>query len=53
MKYDFDEQSLIVTIFEAQDLPSADEGGASDPYIRVMLLPDTKKRYETLVRESR
>ena len=24
-------------------------GGASDPYIRVMLLPDTKRRYETTV----
>lgn len=24
-------------------------GGASDPYIRVMLLPDTKRRYETIV----
>eukprot|EP00112_Aurelia_sp_Birch-Aquarium-sp1_P010756 Seg229.5 transcript_id=Seg229.5/GoldUCD/mRNA.D3Y31 product="Synaptotagmin 1" pseudo=true protein_id=Seg229.5/GoldUCD/D3Y31 len=50
MKYLFEEQSLSITIFEANDLPSADEDtGTSDPYIRVMLLPDTKRRFETLV----
>ena len=52
MKYMFEEQSLSITIFEANDLPSADEDtGTSDPYIRVMLLPDTKRRFETLVRK--
>eukprot|EP00794_Sanderia_malayensis_P012747 gene12747-14053_t len=49
MQYNEIEQSLTVTIFEATDLPSADEEGASDPYIRVMLLPDTKRRFETMV----
>ena len=49
MIYQFQEQNLTITIFEANDLPSADEDGASDPYIRVMLLPDTKRRYETVV----
>jgi len=49
MVYDFQEQNLSITIFEANDLPSADEDGASDPYIRVMLLPDTKRRFETVV----
>ena len=49
MVYDFKEQNLSITIFEATDLPAADEGGESDPYIRVMLLPDTKRRFETSV----
>ena len=49
MVYDFQEQNLTISIFEANDLPSADEEGASDPYIRVMLLPDTKRRFETVV----
>ena len=49
MVYDFQEQNLAITIFEANDLPSADEEGASDPYIRIMLLPDTKRRFETVV----
>ena len=49
MRYDFKDQNLHVTIFEARDLAAADEAGTSDPYIRVMLLPDTKRRFETLV----
>ncbi|XP_057292798.1 synaptotagmin 1-like [Hydractinia symbiolongicarpus] len=52
LEYDVDAESLSVTIYEARDLPSADEGGASDPYIRVMLLPDTKRRYETIVLDA-
>ena len=28
------------------------KGGASDPYIRVMLLPDTRNRRETVVMDS-
>ncbi|XP_065051858.1 synaptotagmin-2-like isoform X2 [Rhopilema esculentum] len=52
MVYDFKEQNLSITIFEATDLPAADEGGESDPYIRVMLLPDTKRRFETSVLDN-
>ena len=48
-EYDFDAETLEVTIFEARDLPAADENGLADPYIRVMLLPNTKQRFETLV----
>ena len=50
LNYDFDTDILSVAIIECKDLPSADEGGASDPYVRIMVLPDTKKRhYETIV----
>ncbi|XP_065667144.1 synaptotagmin-1 [Hydra vulgaris] len=49
LEYDEEAEVLKVTIIEAQNLPAADEGGASDPYIRVMLKPDTRRRYETIV----
>lgn len=34
---------------EAQDVPAKDFSGTSDPYARVMLLPDRKKKFDTKV----
>lgn len=36
-------------IIQAAELPAMDMGGTSDPYVKVYLLPDKKKKYETKV----
>ena len=36
-------------IISASDLAAMDIGGTSDPYVKVYLLPDKKKKYETKV----
>ena len=36
-------------IIQAADLAAMDLGGTSDPYVKVYLLPDKKKKYETKV----
>lgn len=36
-------------MIQAEDLPACDAGGTSDPYCKVYLLPDKKKKYETKV----
>ncbi|KAG7246495.1 hypothetical protein CRUP_018202, partial [Coryphaenoides rupestris] len=33
----------------AAELPAMDVGGSSDPYVKVYLLPDKKKKFETKV----
>lgn len=43
---------LIVGILQAQDLAAMDMGGTSDPYVKVYLLPDKKKKYETKVQRK-
>ena len=47
--YDFDNSQLKICIKEAFDLPAMDLCGTSDPYVKVYLLPDKKKKYETKV----
>ncbi|XP_075982334.1 synaptotagmin-10-like isoform X2 [Anticarsia gemmatalis] len=49
LKYDQDVEALVVKIFEARDLPIKDVTGSSDPYIKVFLLPDRKKKFQTKV----
>lgn len=43
---------LIVGILQAQDLAAMDMGGTSDPYVKIFLLPDKKKKYETKVQRK-
>uniref|UniRef100_A0A8C2YWM4 Synaptotagmin Vb n=1 Tax=Cyclopterus lumpus TaxID=8103 RepID=A0A8C2YWM4_CYCLU len=45
-------EKLIVGILQAQDLAAMDMGGTSDPYVKVFLLPDKKKKYETKVQRK-
>lgn len=40
---------LAVSVLQAEDLPACDAGGTSDPYCKVYLLPDKKKKFETKV----
>jgi len=51
LKYDFNTQTLSVTVCQAMELPAMDMGGVSDPYVKVFLLPDVKglKKFETKV----
>ncbi|XP_041988312.1 synaptotagmin 1 isoform X3 [Aricia agestis] len=49
LEYDFNSNSLSVTVIQAEELPALDMGGTSDPYVKVYLLPDKKKKFETKV----
>ncbi|XP_032452194.1 synaptotagmin 1 isoform X4 [Nasonia vitripennis] len=49
LEYDFNSNSLAVTVIKAEELPALDMGGTSDPYVKVYLLPDKKKKFETKV----
>eukprot|EP00092_Neocalanus_flemingeri_P021345 GFUD01023134.1.p1 GENE.GFUD01023134.1~~GFUD01023134.1.p1 ORF type:complete len:426 (+),score=161.42 GFUD01023134.1:54-1331(+) len=51
LKYDFNTQTLSVTVCQAMELPAMDMGGVSDPYVKIFLLPETKgiKKFETKV----
>ncbi|CAG0898330.1 unnamed protein product [Darwinula stevensoni] len=49
LEYDFNQNTLSVTVMQAEDLPALDMGGTSDPYVKVYLLPDKKKKFETKV----
>uniref|UniRef100_A0A4W4FXJ9 Synaptotagmin n=1 Tax=Electrophorus electricus TaxID=8005 RepID=A0A4W4FXJ9_ELEEL len=49
LDYNFTENMLIVGIIQAAELPAMDMGGTSDPYVKVYLLPDKKKKFETKV----
>lgn len=39
----------MVGVIECTDLPAMDMGGTSDPYVKVYLHPDKKKKFETRV----
>nr|XP_020766048.1 synaptotagmin-1 isoform X1 [Odocoileus virginianus texanus] len=49
LDYDFQNNQLLVGIIQAAELPALDMGGTSDPYVKVFLLPDKKKKFETKV----
>ncbi|CAH8435107.1 unnamed protein product [Dicrocoelium dendriticum] len=47
--YDFTQGELTVGVIQATDLPGMDMSGTSDPYVKVFLLPEKKKKFETKV----
>lgn len=49
VEYDFTGSILHVTIVKCEDLAAMDIGGTSDPYVKVYLLPDRKRKQETKV----
>ncbi|XP_062861893.1 synaptotagmin-10 [Trichomycterus rosablanca] len=49
LSYDYEEQALVVHILKALDLPAKDFTGTSDPYVKMYLLPDRKKKFQTRV----
>jgi len=40
---------LTVGVIQASDLPAMDMCGTSDPYVKVYVMPDKKKKFETKV----
>ena len=38
-----------VQVLQARDLPAKDFSGTSDPYVKIYLLPDRKKKFQTKV----
>ncbi|XP_014661576.1 PREDICTED: synaptotagmin-1-like isoform X6 [Priapulus caudatus] len=49
LDYDFQQNQLAVTVLQAEELPGMDMSGTSDPYVKVYLMPDKKKKFETKV----
>ncbi|MCJ8744370.1 hypothetical protein PDJAM_G00117900 [Pangasius djambal] len=49
LKYDYEGELLLVTIVKAEDLPAKDLCGSSDPYVKIYLLPDRKRKFQTRV----
>lgn len=49
LDYDFQKGELSVGIIQGSDLPGMDLSGTSDPYVKVYLMPDKKKKFETKV----
>lgn len=49
LDYDFNNTNLAVGVLQAEELPGMDMCGTSDPYVKVYLMPDKKKKYETKV----
>ncbi|XP_063302770.1 synaptotagmin-10 isoform X2 [Pelobates fuscus] len=47
--YDYENELLVVKILKAFDLPAKDLCGTSDPYVKIYLLPDRKKKFQTRV----
>lgn len=45
----FSTEQLVVKILKALDLPAKDANGFSDPYVKIYLLPDRKKKFQTKV----
>ncbi|KAI1890697.1 hypothetical protein AGOR_G00156310 [Albula goreensis] len=49
LKYDYENEALLVNVLKAFDLPAKDFCGSSDPYVKVYLLPDRKRKFQTRV----
>ncbi|TRY91641.1 hypothetical protein DNTS_017031 [Danionella cerebrum] len=49
LDYNFTDSTLVVGVIQAEGLAAMDMSGYSDPYVKVYLLPDKKKKFETKV----
>ncbi|KAB5575236.1 hypothetical protein PHYPO_G00218500 [Pangasianodon hypophthalmus] len=49
LDYNFTDSTLIVGVIQAEDLAAMDMSGTSDPYVKLCLLPDKKKKFETKI----
>ncbi|XP_055298094.1 synaptotagmin 1-like isoform X2 [Sitodiplosis mosellana] len=49
LDYDFSANSLHVTVIQVEDLPALDVGSLSNPFVKLYLLPDKKKTFETQI----
>ncbi|KAM8794751.1 synaptotagmin-3 [Eudromia elegans] len=49
VRYAYGSEQLVVRVLRALDLPAKDANGFSDPYVKMYLLPDRKKKFQTKV----
>lgn len=49
LRYAYGTEQLVVRILRGVDLPAKDANGFSDPYVKMYLLPDRKKKFQTKV----
>ena len=49
LSYIPDSETLIVSVLKAENLPPKDFSGTSDPYAKIYLLPDRKRKFQTKV----
>jgi len=52
LSYDFQTLTLTLKILQAQQLPAKDFTGTSDPYVKILLLPDKKHKLLTKVKKK-
>ena len=52
LKYDFQDQTLTLRIMRAIELPAKDFSGTSDPYVKILLLPDKKHKLTTNIKRK-
>ena len=52
LKYDFQEMTLTLRIIRAVGLPAKDFSGTSDPYVKILLLPDKKHKLQTNIKRK-
>ena len=50
LSYDFQEMTLTLRIIRAVELPAKDFSGTSDPYVKILLLPDKKSKLTTNIK---
>lgn len=50
LSYDFQEMTLTLRIIRAIELPAKDFSGTSDPYVKILLLPDKKHKLTTNIK---
>ncbi|XP_064900501.1 synaptotagmin-3, partial [Columba livia] len=49
LRYAYGSQQLLVRVLRAVELPPKDPNGLSDPYVKIHLLPERKKKCQTKV----
>ncbi|XP_065511424.1 synaptotagmin-3 [Caloenas nicobarica] len=49
LRYAYGSQQLVVRVLRAAELPPKDPNGLSDPYVKIHLLPERKKKCQTKV----
>ncbi|XP_052242668.1 synaptotagmin-7-like isoform X3 [Dreissena polymorpha] len=52
LSYDFQTLTLTLKILQAQQLPAKDFTGTSDPYVKILLLPDKRHKLLTKVKKK-
>ncbi len=52
LSYDFQEMTLTLRIMRAVELPAKDFSGTSDPYVKILLLPDKKQKLTTNIKRK-